>query len=98
MSELVVVTTIPGHPDHLDLLRAGLLQLAAGIRGEDGCLGFEVNESAYAPGTFVTIARWTDRERFEAHRDAPHVQQAMAQAAPLVTAAPQVHPLVPVTA
>ncbi len=53
-------------------------------------------ESAAAPGTFVTIAVWTDRERYDAHRTAPHVQQAMAAAADLVTAAPEVHPLVPV--
>jgi quinol monooxygenase YgiN len=96
MSELTVLTTVPGRPDQLEALRAGLVQLAADIRGEEGCRGFDVYESAAAPGTFVTLARWVDREHFDAHRAAPHVQAAMAQAATLVSAAPEVHPLVPV--
>ncbi len=95
MPQLTVVTTVPGRADRLDALREGLLGLAAHIRGEEGCVGFDVYESASAPGTFVTIAVWTDHEHYDAHRTAPHVQEAMAGAADLVTAAPQVHPLVP---
>ncbi len=44
----------------------------------------------------MTIAVCTDPEHYDAHRVAAHVLDAMAQAADHVTAAPAVHPLVPV--
>ncbi len=77
MSELHVVATIPVKPEAVDQVRPALTELVAATRGEEGCLAYDLFESAAAPGTFVTVERWTDQAALDAHMATPHVAAAV---------------------
>ncbi len=96
MSELQVVATIPAKPEAADAIRAALKELVAATLAEDGCLGYDLFESASAPGTFVTIERWTDQAALDAHMGMPHVAAAFAAADGALSGDVAIHPLQPV--
>lgn len=96
MEPLTVVSTFPVAAEHVDTMRAGMARVVASMRAADGCLGFDLYESESAPGVFVTIARWTDKEHFAAHLASPETAGALASAQALLESPPAVHPLVPV--
>lgn len=96
MSELNVVATIPVKPEHVEALRGALTQLAEATRAEDGCLAYDLFESAAAPGVFVTVERWTDQAALDAHMQSPHVAAAFASADGALAGEVAIHPLVPV--
>ena len=96
MSELHVVATIPAKPGSEDAIREALGTLVAATRDEDGCLSYDLFESAAAPGTFVTVERWTDQAALDAHLGAPHVAAAFAAAGDHLAGEVAVHPLTPV--
>lgn len=96
MSELHAVATIPASPGSEDAIRTVLATLADATLAEDGCLSYDLYESAAAPGTFVTMERWTDQAALEAHLAAPHVAAAFAAAEGHLAGEVAVHPLVPV--
>jgi quinol monooxygenase YgiN len=93
MSELRVVATIPAKSGSEDDVRSALTTLAEASRSEDGCVSYELFESAAAPGTFVTIETWRGQEELDAHMQSPHLLAALAAAGPLLDGAPAIHPL-----
>ncbi len=97
MSELHVVATIPAKAEATDAVRAALRDLVAATVEEEGCLSYDLYESATVPGTFVTVERWTDRAAHDAHLRAPHVAAAFAAADGALAGEVAIHPLVPVT-
>ena len=97
MSDLQVVATIPAKPEAADAVREALTTLAEATRAEEGCLAYDLFESGSAPGTFVTVERWTDSAALDAHMATPHVAAAFAAAAGALTGEVAVHPLQPVT-
>ena len=96
MPDLSVVAVLVAQPGQESVLRDALVALVPPTLREDGCLGYELNESAAAPGTFVTVERWRGQEDLDAHLQTPHVAQAFASAGEALAAAPAIHPLVPV--
>jgi quinol monooxygenase YgiN len=96
MSELHVVATIPAKAGSEDGIRAALTTLAEATRQEPGCVSYDLHESASAPGTFVTLERWTDQAALEAHLASDHVAAAFAAADGHLAGEVAVHPLVPV--
>ncbi len=96
MSELQVVATIPAKPEAADAIRAALKELVAATLAEDGCLAYDLFESASAPGTFVTVERWTDQAALDAHLGMPHVAAAFAAADGALSGDVAIHPLQPV--
>ena len=96
MSELHVVATIPAKPEAVDALRAALQTLVTATRAEDGCLSYDLFESVAAPGTFVTLERWTDQAALDAHMTTPHIAAALAAADGALSGDIAIHPLVPV--
>lgn len=96
MSELHVVATIPARSEAVDAIRAALQDLAAATRQEDGCLAYDLYESAAAPGTFVTVERWADQSALDAHLASPHVAAAFAAAEGALAGDVAIHPLLPV--
>ncbi|MEO6510889.1 MAG: putative quinol monooxygenase [Nocardioides sp.] len=96
MSELQVVATIPAKPEAADAIRAALKELVAATLAEDGCLAYDLFESASAPGTFVTVERWTDQAALDAHMAMPHVAAAFAAADGALSGDVAIHPLQPV--
>lgn len=96
MSELNVVATIPAKSGSEDVVRGLLVTLAEATRAEDGCLSYELFESAAAPGTFVTVERWRNQEDLDAHMRTEHVGAAVAGAGDHLAGDIAIHPLVPV--
>lgn len=96
MSDLQVVATIPASPEATDQVRTVLQTLAEATRAEEGCLAYDLFESASTPGTFVTVECWTDSAALDAHMATPHVAAALAAAAGALTGDVAVHPLQPV--
>ncbi|GIL36592.1 antibiotic biosynthesis monooxygenase [Phycicoccus sp. MAQZ13P-2] len=98
MAELHVVATIPAAPEHVEPLRAALRTLVEATRQEEGCLAYDLYESASAPGVFVTVERWTGQEALDAHMASPHIAAAMGAAQGALAGDIAIHPLVPVDA
>ncbi len=96
MTDVNVVATIPVKPEAVDQVRAALVTLAAATRDEEGCVSYDLYESAAAPGTFVTIERWTDAAALDAHMGTPHVATAFAAAGEALSGEVQIHSLTPV--
>jgi len=96
MSELNVVATIPAKPEAVDAIREALQTLVTATRAEEGCLAYDLFESGAAPGTFVTVERWTDQAALDAHLQMPHVAEAFAAADGALAGEVAIHPLVPV--
>ncbi|MDV7246103.1 MULTISPECIES: putative quinol monooxygenase [Rhodococcus] len=97
MSDLHVVATIPAKPGSEDTVREGLSSLAAESRKEEGCVSYELFESAAQPGTFVTVEVWANQEAVDAHMTSPHFQSAVAVFGEHLAGAPAIHPLKPVS-
>ncbi|MEJ7794796.1 MAG: putative quinol monooxygenase [Nocardioides sp.] len=97
MSELHAVATIPAKAGSEDAVRTALTTLAEATRQQEGCLSYDLYESASTPGTFVTVERWTDQAALEAHLGTPHVATAFAAADGHLSGEVAVHPLVPVS-
>ena len=98
MSELHVVATIPAQAEHVEDVRAALTTLVEATRQEEGCLSYDLFESAAAPGVFVTVERWTSQEALDAHMRTPHVAAAFQAAEGALAGEVAIHPLVPLTA
>ena len=96
MPDLSVVAVLVAQPGREAVLRDALVALVPPTLQEEGCLAYELNESAAAPGTFVTVERWRAQADLDAHLQTPHVARAFASAGEALAAAPAVHPLVPV--
>ncbi len=97
MSELHAVATIPAKAGSEEGIRAALTTLAEATRQEEGCLSYDLYESASAPGTFITLERWSDQGALEAHLTTPHVAAAFAAADGHLAGEVGVHPLTPVS-
>lgn len=96
MSELQVIATIPAKAGSEGAIRDALTTLVAATRTEEGCLAYDLYESASAPGTFVTVERWRSQADLDAHMGAPHVAEAFAGAGGHLAGDVQIHPLTPV--
>ena len=97
MSELHVVATLPAKPESVDAMREALLTLVAETRKEEGCLSYDLYESASTPGTFVTVERWTGQDALDAHMATPHIGAAIAASEGHRTGDIAIHPLNPVS-
>lgn len=97
MSELHVVATVPAKAGSEVAVRTALSTLAAATRQEEGCLAYDLFESGSAPGTFLTVERWTGQAALEAHLATPHVAAAFVAADGHLAGEVGVHPLIPVS-
>lgn len=93
MSELRVVATIPTDPNAGDAVRAGLAELVAATRAEEGCLSYDAFESTAQPGVFVTIESWRSQEDLDAHMTTPHIARAFEVLGGALTGEVAIHPL-----
>ena len=96
MSGQQVVATIPVAPDRLEEARAVFATLIAATRQEEGCVRYDLHESAAQPGTFVMVEEYADQAALESHMASPHLAAAFAAATELLAGEVAIHPLVPV--
>lgn len=97
MADLRVVAVIPGKEASADVMRAALTTLAKATQSHEGCTGYELFESAAAPGTFVTVESWRSQADLDAHMQTPDIAAAMAGADGHLAGDIGIHPLVPVS-
>ncbi len=95
MSELRVVATIPTKPEAAEAVRAGLAELVAATREEEGCIAYDAFESQAAPGVFVTIETWRDQADLDAHMTTPHIAKAFEVLGDALAGEVAIHPLSP---
>lgn len=95
---LHVVATIPAKTEAAEDIRAALTTLVEATRQEEGCLAYDLYESAAAPGVFVTVEEWTDQAALDAHMQTPHIAAALGAAEGALAGDIAIHPLVPVSA
>ncbi len=93
MADLRVVALIPAKPGSEETVRTALTRLAAATQDHEGCLAYELFESAAAPGTFVTIETWTSQEALDAHMQTQDIADAMTAAADHLGGSIDIHPL-----
>jgi quinol monooxygenase YgiN len=96
VSDLRVVAIIPVKPESAPAMRAAISSLGEATRDEEGCLGYDVFESAAEPGVFVTVESWRSQSDLDAHLQTEHVRAAVAAAQEHLVGDIAVHPLVPV--
>ena len=96
MPDLNVVALIPARSGSEDVVREALTRLAAATQSHQGCLHYELFESAAAPGTFVTVERWTAQEDLDAHMATQDVADAFTAADGHLAGDVAIHPLRPV--
>lgn len=97
MTELQAVAVISAKPGSQDQVKEALTALVEPTRAEEGCLSYDLFESASTPGTFVTVERWRDQADLDAHLQTEHIAAALAATGDHLATAPGIHPLVPVT-
>lgn len=98
MPDLHVVAVLKAKPGAEDAMQQALTGLVAPTRAEEGCLAYELYESAVEPGTFVTVERWRSQDDLDAHMKTDHIAAAMAAGAEIFGAPPAIHPLKPIDA
>lgn len=96
MADLRVIAVIPGKSGSEDVMRAALTALAEATASHEGCTGYDLFESASAPGTFVTVESWRSQADLDAHLQTPDVATALAAADGHLAGDIAIHPLVPV--
>lgn len=90
---LQVVATITAKPGSEEIVRDALTELVSGTRTEEGCMVYELFQSAADPTVFVTIETWREQSDLDAHLQTPHLQQAFATAGEHLAGPPAIHPL-----
>lgn len=64
--------------------------LAAEVRAEQGCLGYDLHRVAGDPDRFVVLERWESLPALSAHGVSPHMQEFGGRSAALLAAPAQV--------
>jgi len=93
--DIDVIAVLTSKPGSEDVVGSALRDLVAPTRQEEGCVSYDLFESAAAPGTFVTMERWRAQADLDAHMQTDHVGAALAAAGDHLAEAPAIHPLVP---
>jgi len=67
-----------------EVVKFALLQMVADTREEEGCLNYDLHQSADDPALFLFYENWTNREHLQRHAASPHIQAFRAKAADLL--------------
>ncbi|KQY59879.1 antibiotic biosynthesis monooxygenase [Aeromicrobium sp. Root495] len=90
-----VVAVITAKPGSEDAVREAMQGLVEPTRAEDGCIAYDLSESAAAAGTFITVEEWNDPADLDLHMATPHIQSALSVLGTELAAPPAIHPLKP---
>lgn len=93
MSVLNTVALIRANDSSSEVVRDALTELQARTREEEGCLRYDLFESAAAPGTFVTVEEWRDQSALDQHLASPHIAAALGAVGGALSGPPEIHPL-----
>lgn len=86
MSKVTVVARMHAKPGRQARLKEELLQLVVETRREEGCINYDLHQSADDPAQFLFYENWASPAHLERHAQAPHIQAFRAQAGELLAA------------
>ncbi len=95
MTVLNTVALITAKPGSEAVVKDALTVLLGHTRSEQGCVRYDLFESAAAPGTFVTVEEWSSQDALDAHLGSAHIAAALDTAKDALAAPPAIHPLTP---
>lgn len=87
---LRVVAKAKAQPGKAETLKPILLALVDQTRQDPGCLSYHLLQGLDDPTEFVFVEEWANDGQMQAHLATSHVQQALAQAAPLLAEPPDI--------
>ena len=85
-----VVARITAQPAKVQELKSVLLRLIEPSRAEEGCIRYELHQSETDAADFVFLEEWANGAAIVAHMQTRHVQEALAKAAALLAAPPDI--------
>ena len=91
-NHIYVFATLKATAGQEAALRKILTALVSATRQEPGNVTYHLYEGAEATGTFLVYEAYRDKAAVEAHMGSPHLQAALAEAGPLLGAAPIIIP------
>lgn len=83
-AERHLIVTIRSQPEHRERVNELLLQLVDPVRGESGCLYYNIFGQAEDPNAFMIVAGWANDEAVAAHPTHPDVPGIVALIMPLL--------------
>ncbi len=72
---LTVVVTLQAKPGQEARVREELTKLLVPTRAEEGCLNYDLHESASERGLFLFLENWANKADHERHLGQPHLQR-----------------------
>ncbi|CAN7597553.1 antibiotic biosynthesis monooxygenase [Bosea sp. LjRoot90] len=92
---VLVIARAKVNPGERDRFLAAARDCIAATRREQGCLGYDIYESATEPGQFVSFESWEARVDIDRHMREPHLQSFLAIVGTCVSAAPVIEVVEP---
>ncbi|GAA1954943.1 putative quinol monooxygenase [Kitasatospora viridis] len=90
MSERVqVIAELRPRADRLAEFRVQAEAMAVASRDEPGCLSYELYVDPADQARWLVVEEWADRAALDAHLAAPHLAEALARTAELLTGEPR---------
>ena len=74
MKPVIVIAQTQAVPDHRDVVRQALLALVTPMRGEAGCLRYDLHQDREDPTRFFFHEVWESDAALEKHLASPHIQ------------------------
>ena len=68
-------------PDRVDGFIDEVRRIIPLVRGEDGCIRYELVSDVYHPGVFLFIEEWESRDHLDRHLACPHMIDYFAKCA-----------------
>jgi quinol monooxygenase YgiN len=87
---IIIVATITARPDAVEQLKSVLRGLIGPSSSERGCISYRLLQNNADPANFTFVEEWRSDAAIEAHFAMPHLQEALAKAAPLFAKEPDV--------
>lgn len=85
MSLVYVMALITGKDDTKNELAKELSAVAPTVRQEEGCLRYDLHQSAEGKPVFMFYETWESKEALAAHSKAPHMMEMREKIKDLVT-------------
>ncbi|MCG9728718.1 antibiotic biosynthesis monooxygenase [Shewanella sp. Isolate13] len=77
-TQLTIVANITAREDKVEKVKAELIKLIAITRKEEGCLQYDLHQNNDNPAHFTFYENWTSKVLWQAHMNAPHLQDYVA--------------------
>jgi quinol monooxygenase YgiN len=90
MALVYVMALITGKDDTKDKLEEALRAVVPTVRQEEGCLRYDLHQSAEGKPVFMFYETWQSKEALAAHSKAPHMHQMRDRIKDLLSAPPEI--------